>query len=147
MTIAHLAYRLAHQFNGGVVALSSMMGKGEKVLQSKLNPNTDTHHLNIEELEMLADFTASNLSVAEYFAEKANAVVVPLPDMPDLSDMGLLDGFMAIMAEIGLLSAEFQKDYADGEITKKEFERIAIEVSAVQSKLLSFQASIKRVVR
>lgn len=147
MTIAHVAYRLAHKFNGGVVALSAMMGKGEKVLASQLNPNTDTHHLSIESLEMLADFTNGNLEIATYFAEKANAVVIPLPNIPDLSDMGLLDGYMAIMREFGELSARFQEAYADGDISHKEFESIAHEVNAVQAKLQLFLTSVNRVVR
>lgn len=147
MTIIHSAYRMAHQFNGGVVALAHMMGKGEKVLASKLNPNTDTHHLNIEELEMMADFTNSNLELAEYFADKAGAVVIKLPALPDLSDMGLLDGYLAIMRELGALSSEFQDDYSDGEIDGKEFSRIAHKISLVQGKLLAFEAAIKQVVR
>lgn len=147
MTIAHVAYRLAHNFNGGVVALASMMGKGEKVLASQLNPNTDTHHLSIESLEMMADFTNGNFDVAEYFATKANAVVVQLPNIPDLGDMGLLDGYMNIMRKFGELSARFQSAYADGDIDQREFESIAHEVSAVQGELLAWQASIKNVVR
>lgn len=147
MTITHLAYRLAHQFNGGVVALASMMGKGDKVLSSKLNPNTDTHHLNIEELDMLADFTNSNLELAEYFAAKGNAVVVPFPVVPDDGDMGLLDGYMAIMKELGELSSTFQSAYADGNITEREFEQINHEASDVIAKALAFVGSIKRVVR
>lgn len=147
MTIQHLAYRLAHGFNGGVVALAVMMGKGDKVLASKLNPNIDTHHLNITELDMLADFTGGNLALAEYFAQKAHAVVVVLPSVSDESDMGLLDGYMAIMTEMGELAGRFQSAYSDGDITQKEFEQIEKEVSDVQSKLLAFQAQIKRVVR
>ena len=147
MTIQHLAYRLAHSFNGGVVALAAVMGKSDKVLASKLNPNVDTHHLNIAELDMLADFTDSNLALAEYFAQKAHAVVVVLPTIPDESDMGLLDGYMAIMKEMGELASRFQTAYSDGDISQKEFEQIQTEVNDVQSQLLAFQAQIKRVVR
>ena len=53
------------------------------------------------------------------FAEKANAVVVQLPNIPDASDMGLLDGYMAIMRELGDMSAEFQTAYEDGDINIK----------------------------
>ena len=147
MKLTHLAYRLGHQFKGGVVALASMMGKNDKVLASKLNPNVDTHHLNIEELAMMADFTNTNIDVAQYFAEKANAVVVKLPSIPDASDMGLLDGYMAIMRELGDMSAEFQTAYEDGDISIKEFERIAHRVSLTQAKLSAFQQQVQRVVR
>lgn len=147
MTIRHLAYRIAHDYPGTVIGLAAHMGKGAQVLTNKLNPNSETHHLTITELETLADFTNANIAIAEYFAHKANAVVVPLPLVPDESDMGLLDGYMAIMKEMGDLASRFQTAYADGDITTKEFEQIEAEVVDVQSKLLSFQAQIKRVVR
>lgn len=143
MTIAHLAYRIAHDFKGGVVGLASMMGRGDKVLASKLNPNIDTHHLTIGELEMLADFTDTNYDVAQYFADKCNAVVFKLPAVDDESDMCLLDAYMQIMKELGELSAEFQSAYADGKINNKEFARIAGEVTGVQSKLLAFQSLVQ----
>jgi hypothetical protein len=145
--ITHLAYRIAHEYRGGVVALSSMMGKNDRVMASKLNPNIDTHHLNIEELSMLADFTNTNIEVAQYFAQKQNAVVVELPNIPADSDMSLLDNYMDIMKELGQLSTEFQSDFADGNINTKEFERIARHVSQVQARLSAFQYSVKRIVR
>jgi len=145
--ITFLAYRIAHEYQGGVVALSSMMGKNDKVMASKLNPNIDTHHLNIEELAMLADFTNTNVQVAQYFAEKQNAVVVELPIIPIDSDIGLLDNYMEIMKELGRLSTEFQSDFSDGNINNKEFDRIAHHVAQVQAKLSAFQLSVKRIVR
>lgn len=148
MTYAHKIYHLAHNYPGGVVALATAMQMGEKVLQNKVNPNTETHDLGSKrQLEMFLDFTNGNQETAEYFAAKCNAVVVKLPEVANLGDMALLDSFMAIMRELGDLSSEFQTAYADGEINKKEFEKIAIEVAAVQSKLLAFQAAIQTVVR
>lgn len=147
MKITHLAYRIAHGYRGGVVALSSMMGKNDRVMASKLNPNIDTHHLTIEELSMLADFTNTNVEVAQYFAQKQNAVVVELPAIPADGDMSLLDNYMDIMKELGELSTEFQQDFADGNINDKEFERIADQVAQVQAKLSAFQLSVKRIVK
>lgn len=147
MNITHLAYRLAHQYKGGVVGLANMMGKNDRVLASKLNPNVDTHHLNIDELSMMADFTNTNYELADYFATKANAVVVKLPEFPTDTDAGLLDGYMSIMRELGDLSHEFQQDYADGRIDAREFERIAHNISLVHSKLIAFHSSVKQVVR
>lgn len=147
MKITHLAYRIAHEYRGGVVALSSMMAKNDRVMASKLNPNIDTHHLTIEEFSMLADFTNTNVEVAQYFAEKQNAVVVELPAIPAGGDMGLLDNYMDIMKELGELSTEFQKDFADGNINNKEFDCIAHQVSQVQARLSAFQYSVKRIVR
>lgn len=143
MTISHLAYRIAHEFKGGVVGLAALMGRGDKVLASKLNPNTQTHHLTIEELEMMIDFTDTNYQLAQYFADKCNAVVFKLPDVLDHGDMNLLDSYMQIMKEMGDLAAEFQKAYADGSIDRKEFTRIANEVTGVQARLLAFQSTVE----
>jgi len=147
LTITHLAYRLAKKFNGGLVALASAMGKGEKVLASKLNPNTDTHHLNIEELDTLADFTDSNLELATYFAEKVNGVVLRLPTIPDDSDMGMLDIVMSSMKELGEVFSTFQTAYADGDITNAEYMKISNEIDDVIVRLLELKTAVKRVSR
>ena len=147
MTIKHLAYRIARDSQLGHASLAQAMNVKAQTLTNCLNVNAETHNLNISNFELLAEFSNGNLAVAEFFAAKCNAVVVTLPDVPDESDMGLLDGFMAIMKELGELSSSFQTAYADGDITAREFERIASEVSDVQSQLLAFQAQIKRVVR
>lgn len=147
MKISHLIYRIAHAYAGGVVALASDMGRGEKVLSSKLNPNTETHHLNIEELDMLADFASANLVVAEYFADKANAVVVELPTDELTSDMSLLDGFMQSTASNGEFAASFIDAFGDGSVTTKEFEALRVKLYKNISTQLSFLNKIERVVR
>lgn len=146
MTIKHLAYRIAHEFVGSVAGLASLMGKGDVVLRNKLNPNSESHHLNIEEFEMMVDFANKNFDVAEYFAAKAHSVVVQMPELPE-SDMALLDVFMGAMKELGEVSAAFQKSYADGDITSREFSEISNEVDDVIAKLLEFKSAVKRVVR
>lgn len=146
MTIKHLAYRIGHEFPGSVAGLASLMNKGDVVLRNKLNPNSESHHLNIEEFEMMVDFSNKNLDVAEFFAAKCSAVVVQLPDLPE-SDMEILDGFMSAMKELGEVSAAFQKAYSDGDISKREFGDISSEIDDVLAKLLEFKASVKRIVR
>lgn len=146
MTIKHLVYRLAHEFNGGAIALAALMDRNPKVLQNKLNPNSQTHFLTIDELETIGDFTNGNLDIAQFFAEKANAVVVKLPQIPE-GDMALLDLYMQIMKELGDVSSAFQKAYADGDIDHIEFNQIASEVDDVVARLLEWQAAVKRVVR
>jgi hypothetical protein len=52
---------------------------------------------------------------------------------------------MGAMKELGEVSSEFQKAYADGTITSKEFARISDEIDDVLEKLLEFKAAVKRV--
>lgn len=146
MTIKHLAYRIGHEFSGSIAGLASLMAKGDVVLRNKLNPNSETHHLNIEEFETMVDFANRNRDVAEYWSAKAGGVFVKLPEMKE-SDMGLLDLFMGTMKELGDVSSTFQTAYADGVFTHKEFNLLEIEVDEVIAKLLEFKAGVKRVVR
>lgn len=121
-----------------------MMGKGEKVFQNKLNPNSETHYLNIDEFEMLTDFADRNLDVAEYFAQKVNAVVVKLPAGQEC-DMALLDVFMSVMKELGDVSSKFQQAYADGDINQFEYSDICKEIDDVVSRVLAFKEEVRRV--
>lgn len=146
MTIKHLAYRIAHDFPGSVAGLASLMGRGDVVLRNKLNPNSETHFLTVQEFETIVDFAEQNHLVAEYFATKAGGVFMKLPDVPE-SDMALLDVFMSAMKELGEVSSAFQKSYADGDITSREFADISDEIDDVLAKLLEFKAAVKRVVR
>lgn len=146
MTIKHLAYRIGHEFVGDVSGLASLMGKGEGVLRNKLNPNSQTHFLTVQEFETMTDFAERNQDVAEYFSAKAGGVFMKMPNIPE-SDMGLLDLFMGTMKELGDVSATFQTSYADGNYTHKEFDVLSIEVDEVIAKLLEFKAGVKRVVR
>lgn len=146
MTIKHLAYRVGHEFPGSVAGLASLMGRGDVVLRNKLNPNSETHHLNIEEFEMMLDFANRNQDAAEYFAAKAGGVFMKVPDVPE-SDLGLLDLFMGTTKELGDVASAFQSAYADGNYTNKEYQALSIEVDEVIARLLEFKAGVKRVVR
>lgn len=157
MSIRDLAHRIAMKYPGGIAALAVRMKPpkpGEtlaqsfiQVLRNKLNPNSTTHHLYIEEFEDQVDLADANLEVAEHFAQKANAVVISLPMLAcDGSDMELLDGFLEIVRELGEFSAEFQKSWADGRITADEFARLSAEARDIQARVVAQLGRIEQVV-
>lgn len=124
MTIRHLTYRLVHNSEKGVPTLASEMGKSHQILNNKLNVNSESHHLTIDEFETIGDFLDVNIEYATYFANKANAVVVQLPDDAPTGDMALLDSFMQCVESGGLIAKEFKKAFADGRIEEHEYEVI-----------------------
>ena len=145
MSIKHLAYRLFYESKAGVAGLADFMGMSKQVLINKLNPNSTSHHLNIQELEMSADFIGeeANLLLAGFFAEKAKAVVIQMPDVA-LGDMGLLDGFMEVVKDLGVLTKDFQDSWADGRITKKEFNQLKKDGLDVQAQVSLLLAMIQK---
>ena len=119
---------------------------GAQVLNNKLNPNYEQDCLNLLQFEAIVRRLDLNLELAKYFAGKANAIVVPLPAVPE-SDMALLDDFMNIARELGETSQRFQTGFADGVITHVEFQQISKEVHDTVAALLQFEQSVERVVR
>lgn len=118
--------------------------RGVQVMRNKLNPNSTSHFLTVQEFEMLVTLLGGELAIARYFAQQKNAVVVELPEVNE-SDMALLDLFMASMIELGNLSKSFQESYADGVINQQELIAIKKVTSTVIAKLLEFQAAVERV--
>ena len=145
MSFEDFLYRVAHGYPGAVPALAARMGKNPTVLMHKLNPNTSTHGVMANEAEQIIDLTNSNFSAAELFAGKAHAVVVQLIECHG-SDVELLDAFMDVIKELGMFSAEFQRDWADGHITPAEFRRLTKEAARFQSTILSFMARVEQLV-
>ena len=147
MTIKHFAYRLAHDSPRGIASLADDMGKGAQVLTNKLNPNSETHHLTIAELETLADFVGGNQRLAEYFAAKANCVVVELPsdDLPN--DMSLLDVFMAAQIAAGKFSQALADAILDGDVTAEELEIIKTANREAIAGLLAILPNLQRWVK
>jgi hypothetical protein len=115
----------------------------KQTLINKLNPDSEVDHLNIVDLESIGDrIPNANFSLAEHFAERANAIVVSMPTVTE-GDMVLLDDFMKIAIEIGDISIRFQQAYADGLITEAEFDVIEKEIDEAIAALVRFKESVK----
>ena len=82
MNILDAAYRVGHDHPGGVAALAPRMGIGEAVLNSKLNPNTKTHILSIEEMIRMEHLTGRHDMLFAH-AEALGFVAVPMPCVDD----------------------------------------------------------------
>lgn len=145
MSLQDHLYRIAHDYPGAVPALAARMGRNPTVLMHKLNPNNTTHLLSINEAEQIIDLTDSNFATAQLFAAKCSAVVVQIAECHG-SDVELLDAFMDVVKELGAMSAEFQRDWADGRITPAEFRRLTKEAARLQATVLGFMARVEQLV-
>ncbi|HEY0268066.1 MAG TPA: phage regulatory CII family protein, partial [Methyloradius sp.] len=76
-----------------------------------------------------------------------NHAAVEMPEIPDLSDMGIMDAYMEAAEADAIVVAEFRKAYADGQIDDKEFERIKAAQYEAIGKRLAWLAEIERITR
>lgn len=125
-------YHAVHDHKGWVGAIAGAHGKNAAVLQNKLNPNLDSHHLNISDLEMIAVSTQDERilqSVCSWYG--AGYFILP---SCDADDGALLDKSAAVTRELGELMTEVAASLADGRVT-------ADEVLALDKALLEFMSA------
>jgi len=123
MSIVDTAYKIVLGSSGGITAMAARMGKSEKVLGNKLNPNCDTHHLNIEEMEMIVGFADTD-EVAKYFCAQRDGVFVRSHQLDCVSDQELLDLFLERESRYGKFSGRVREALADGGIDEREYKEL-----------------------
>ncbi|USA54624.1 phage regulatory CII family protein [Acinetobacter sp. C32I] len=144
MNILDAAYHTVHDFKGGANALASRMGiKSPAVLNSKVNPNTETHHLTLLEATKLMGITGDFRILQAICAEHGKAAI-DLPDIPESKrDSCLMDTFLNIGIKKGNVSKQFREMLADGRITKGEAIDMAKVIHDMHVLLATLEQQIK----
>lgn len=131
-------YHAVHDYPGGVGAIAGMHGKNAAVLQNKLNPNLNSHNLNISDLEMIAITTHDTRilqSICSWFG--AGYYVLPLCDT---DETGLLEKSSVLARELGELMGAVSSALADGKVNQDEvaeMERQLLEMMAAGQALVA----------
>ena len=145
MNLTDLLHNMAHRFPGGVSSLEHRLGYKPNTLQNKLNPHNDAN-LFAREIEPIVGMLNGDMEIAMHFAGKAGCVVFKLAEK-ESSDIELLDAFARVLQKLGEFSGEFQKDYADGCLTRQEYDRIVKESDDVIARLLELRSRMEQMVR
>lgn len=120
MNIKDAAYNTVHDHPGGSSALAPRMGiKSPVVLNSKVNPNTETHHLTLAEASKLMALT-DDYRILQALASEHEKVAIDLPAIPECRDMSLTDKVLCIGMKGGDVMCLFREIMADGRITQSE---------------------------
>lgn|SRR5690606_13730498 len=120
MNITDAAYNTVHDYLGGASAIAPRLGiKSPAVLNSKVNPNTDTHHLTLAEASKIMAITGDFRILQSLNAEHGK-VSIDLPVIPECRDIALTDLVLSIGMGGGDVCAVFKEMMADGRITQGE---------------------------
>lgn len=119
MNIEDAAYNTVHDYPGGASSLAPRVGISAAVLNSKVNPNTKTHHLTLAEASKLMALTG-DMRILQALAAENNKVAIDLPDIPESRDMSLTDKVLCIGMRGGDVMSMFREIMADGRITQGE---------------------------
>ena len=138
MNIIDAAYHTVHDYPGGATALAPRLGiKSPAVLNSKVNPNTDTHHLSLLEATKMMVIT-NDYRILQSMNAHLGKVAIDLPQIPECRDTALTDLVLSFGMSGGDVYTLFKEMMADGRITRGE----ALDLSKVIHKLHEILAEL-----
>lgn len=144
MNLLDAAYHTVHDYPGGATALAPRIGiKSHAVLNSKVNPNTETHHLTLLETSKLIGITGDYRILQSLCAENGK-VAIDLPDIPECKDIELTHQVLNIGINSGNIYQIFQNMMADGRITRGEALDISKVIQQLQINLATLDAQIHK---
>jgi hypothetical protein len=118
-------YHLCRRYPGGITAVAHLMGMSADVLQKKLSPTCDTHHLMVDEAEAITQLTGDAAGAVE-FARIAGLATVPMPGTG--REGSLYKGMADIGREFAELLEEFSAATQDNMISPNECDRFQKEM-------------------
>ncbi|WP_449284192.1 phage regulatory CII family protein [Luteimonas qiangzhengi] len=130
------AYATVHDYPGGAGSLAPRIGTTQAVLNSKVNPNTTTHHLTLAEAVKLMVLTGDKRMLHAIAMESGDVVVEGAAALP-ACDMAVLEAMTGVFARAGQVGANVHTALADGRVTRKELAAIERQAYALQQKAVA----------
>lgn len=140
------AYRVAHDFKGGAVALAARIGRNPGTLLNELNPACETAKLGIGEAQAIT-FATQDPRIAQAMLAPIGYTAVALPDYDKVGDTALLDLFITRDEQSGRFAEALSKALEDGRISADEFEAIEAAGMEAVGALLTLISRLKGMVR
>lgn len=125
MDVFDAAYRVAHDFPGGAVALARVLGKNPGTFLNEVNPGQDTHKLGVGDA-VAATIAARDFRILSAFADSCGHLVFPKPPLSCVSDAALLDLFLKRDTALAAFASVIRQALEDGGISAREFNAIKV---------------------
>ena len=146
MNVIDAAYATVHDHPGGASSLApryitrSGGAMSPAVLNSKVDPDKDSHHLTLIEADKLMAFTADH-RILHTLAMNHGHVCIKISTDAPASDLAILELVTAVWECNGDVGREVNAALADGRIDQNETERIRKAIYRVQ---LAMQTMVMR---
>lgn len=139
MNVIDAAHATVQRYPGGSESLGPRIGISPAVLRNKVNPNTTTHRLALEEADEIMGVTG-DFQILHALAQRHGFALTKLDDSEAAPN--ITTGVLALNAAIGDLSRSIAEAIADGRITPNELKGIDAAASAGQQMLITLLSSV-----
>lgn len=136
------AYHVVHDYPGGAASLAPRLGKSHGQLCAELN-RTGTAKFGLETAVQVTEMSG-DMRILEAYAARCGRMTLPLPELLQESDDGILASQGAFLREVADVVQELGKDYADGRITANERDRFRQEVGELTAALQHLLLAVER---
>ena len=142
MDVIDAAHKTVHNTqHGGSTAIAARMGMSSNVLNSKVNPNCDTHHLRLDEALTIMEFTGDH-SIIQAMASRLGGVYCEVNGEATKDE--LIMTALSASACQGDVMTEMHKALEDGRISCNELESLMPKIQKAMSSLQSLKNHVKR---
>ncbi len=126
MDVIDAAHKTVHNpKHGGSTAIAARMGMSSTVLNNKVNPNTDSHHLRLDEAVTIMEYTGDHSIIQAMAQRLGGEFTTSSSQTPQAS---LLMTALSTSACQGELMVEMYRALEDGVIDCKENESIQTNI-------------------
>lgn len=140
MDVIDAAHSTVHNpKHGGSTALAARMGMSNTVLNSKVNPNTDTHHLRLDEALTIMEYTDDH-SIIQAMAQRLGGVFCVVE--AEATQASILMTALSTSARQGDVMAEMQKALEDGRIDCHERDALQTKIQDTMKMLRTLSQQI-----
>lgn len=140
MDVIAAAHKTVHNpEHGGSTALAVRLGMSSTVLNSKVNPNCDTHHLRLDEALAIMEFT-SDFTIINAMANRLGGVFSRIE--AQATQEALAMAMLSIGEHGGNLLGEFKKAIEDGRIDCKEHKQLKRTLQEYKTKIQAIELAL-----
>lgn len=142
MNALDAAYHTVHDYIGGAAALATRMGiRSAAVLNSKVNPNTSTHHLRLDEAIKLMVLT-DDYRLLQAINYELGFISIPLPSKCTDTEINVMNHVLDIGHHKGELCVTIKDIFEDGIVTVEEARTFRTLANRICSAVMSLAGEL-----
>ena len=142
MDVIDAAHKTVHNpKHGGSTAIAARMGMSSTVLNNKVNPNTDTHHLRLDEALTIMEYT-NDTSIIQAMAQRLGGVFYKVDG--EATQASIIMTALSTSACQGDIMSEMQQALEDGRIDCKEHDALQTKIQDAMVALRTLSVQITK---
>jgi len=126
MNVIDAAHKTVHNpLHGGSTAIAARMGMSNTVLNNKVSPTCNTHHLRLDEAVTIMEYTGDT-SIIQAMAHRLGGVFARVDE--EVTQASILMTALSTSACQGDVMSEMQQALEDGRIDCKEHDALQTKI-------------------